>query len=580
MFHFVFFHQASRFLALSFLTLLLLSGCNSGKKSASQIDLNDDIRKSEIYSEAAISSAHPLASEAGKYILQQGGNAVDAAIAVQFALAVVYPIAGNIGGGGFMIYRSADGELAALDFREKAPGEASKDMYLDENGNVIEGMSTAGHLASGVPGTVDGMWKAFNRYSRLGDWPILLEAAIQLAEKGFPITRAEANNLNNYRPHFLDNNSGPNAFTSKDSWKEGDLLVQKDLARSLREISEYGRDGFYASWVADSLVQEMKSNGGIISNADLENYESVWREPQVCDYKSYRIATMPLPSSGGIVLSQILKMIESRLDNSLGHHHPETIHLLVEAERRAYADRAFYLGDEDFIDVPDEYILSDNYLQERFSDFNAQQATPSQEVENQALAESEETTHFSIIDAEGNAVSLTTTINTAYGSGVVVDGAGFLLNNEMDDFSVKPGSPNYFGLVGNEANAIEAGKRMLSSMTPTIVERNGELHIVVGTPGGSTIITSVLQVLLNIIEFDMNATEAVSTCRYHHQYLPDVIQMEASCLDSITRTELQLKAHALKERSPIGRVECLLVNAQNLIEAAADPRGDDSVSGY
>jgi gamma-glutamyltranspeptidase/glutathione hydrolase len=539
-----------------------------------------DIIKSKTYNNAAVVSAHYLASTIGKDIIQKGGNAIDAAIAVQFALAVTYPIAGNIGGGGFMIYRSKDGIYDALDFRESAPALAQKDMYLDADKNVIPEISLVGHLACGIPGSVDGMVKAFDKYSKLKDWKALVQPSIDLAEKGFIVTANQAEALNRRRKVFLKVNDKPIPFVKKELWKEGDIMLQPELAKTFQSILEKGRAGFYEGDVADHIVNELKSNGGIISHNDLKNYNAKWRQPIISSYRGYEIVSMPPPSSGGIALTQLLGSIESFDLKSLGFHSPEVIHLMVEAERRVYADRSKHLGDNDFYNVPIDILIQDEYNKERMLDFNPKKASNSEEVQPSSLQESEETTHFSIVDDEGNAVSLTTTINTGYGSKVVVDGAGFILNNEMDDFSSKPGVPNYFGLVGNKANAIEPGKRMLSSMTPTIVAKDGKVKIVVGTPGGSTIITSVFQTIVNIIDFRMNANDATQNCRFHHQWLPDKIQIENDCLPKSTIASLQKLGHEIKSRGSIGKVETILIKDNGTIEAAADYRGDDSVSGF
>jgi len=539
-----------------------------------------NIIKSKTYKNAAVVSAHHLASTIGKDIIQKGGNAIDAAIAVQFALAVTYPVAGNIGGGGFMIYRSFDGQYDALDFRESAPALAHKDMFLDDEKNVIPKKSLLGHLACGIPGSVDGMVKAFDKYSKLKDWKALVQPSVDLAANGFYVTEKQANALNTRRESFLKVNDKPIAFLKDSLWEKGDILKQPELANTFKAILEKGRAGFYEGEVANHIVNELKENGGIISHDDLKNYSAKWRKPIVSDYRGYEIVSMPPPSSGGIALTQLLGSIESFDIASMGFHSTEAIHLMTEAERRVFADRSKHLGDSDFYDVPIETLMQDEYNKKRMADFNSSKASTSEEIKPSVLQESEETTHFSIVDDEGNAVSITTTINTAYGSKVVVDGAGFFLNNEMDDFSAKPGVPNYFGLVGNEANAIEPGKRMLSSMTPTIVAKDGKVKIVVGTPGGSTIITSVFQTIVNIIDFGMNANDATQACRFHHQWLPDKIQVESECLTDTEVQKLQALGHEVTTRGGIGKVETILVNEDGSLEAAADHRKDDSASGF
>ncbi len=528
-------------------------------------------------------TAHPLASKAGLEIIKKGGNAADAAITVQFVLAVVYPYAGNLGGGGFMVIRSNDGSFSTLDFREKAPAKAHRDMYLDSLGNAIDSLSRFGHLSVGVPGTVDGIFKIFNKYSKLKNMDMLINTAILLAENGFAITKKQAERLNEYREKFEKHNSHEIAFLKGNEWKEGDLLVQPELAQTLKRIRDQGEAGFYEGETADHIVAEMKKGGGIITHEDLKNYNSVWREPITTNYKDYNLITMPPPSSGGIALAQMLEMVENYPLENWGFQSKEAIHLMVETERRVYADRSKYLGDSDFYNVPIEELQDSTYLAERMFDFDLQFATSSDSVAAGAitmLQESNETTHFSIVDDEGNAVSITTTINGAYGSKTVVEGAGFFLNNEMDDFSAKPGTPNLYGLIGAEANSIQPGKRMLSSMTPTIVTRDGELFLVVGSPGGSTIITSVFQVFLNITEFGMTASEAVSAKRFHHQWLPDVIQIEENTFDSIKTQMLESMGHTVKISNLIGRVEAIRVLPDGKLEGAADPRRDDHAEGW
>ncbi|HMP99940.1 MAG TPA: gamma-glutamyltransferase, partial [Cyclobacteriaceae bacterium] len=441
-------------------------------------------------------SAHPLATKVGIEVLKRGGNAVDAAIAVQFALAVVFPGAGNIGGGGFLLIREKDGKIASIDFREKAPAAARADMFLGETGEVIDKLSTRGHLAAGVPGSVAGMAEAHKRYGTLS-WKELLQPAIELALNGFELTEKEAADLNSVQEDLKKYNTVLPENLMKDEWKKGDIIYYKDLGHTLERIRDNGRDGFYKGKTADDIVAEMQRGNGLITHDDLENYEAVWRDPITGWYKDYKIISMAPPSSGGIALLQLLKSVEPYPIKNWGHNTSKTVHLMTEAERRVYADRAQHLGDPDFFKVPLKQLISDQYNDDRMSTFNPEKATPSAEVSAgliQAYTESEETTHFSIVDPFGNAVALTTTINGWYGNTVVVAGSGFFLNNEMDDFSAKPGTPNMFGVIGGEANKIEPGKRMLSSMTPTIVEKDDQLLMIVGTPGGSTIITSVFQV--------------------------------------------------------------------------------------
>ncbi len=525
----------------------------------------------------AVVTAHPEASKIGLEILEQGGNAVDAAIATKFALAVCYPIAGNIGGGGFMIYRDSSGQVLALDFREKAPRRAFQDMYLDSDMNIVKDASTLGAFAAGVPGTVAGMEAAFLKGSRLKDWTKLLQPAIDLAENGFKLTARQAKNLNNNQRKFRKANVNTSDFISRKSFKAGQLFTQKDLANTLRLIQSNGADGFYKGLVAEDIIECMELQGGIITAEDLENYTAKWRDPIAFDYKEYRVFSMSPPSSGGIVLAQLLNGIEPYPISDWGFQDPRSIHLMVEAEKRAFADRSVHLGDPDFYTVPVDTLISKDYTLKRMETYDPDKASLIDSISTSTL-ESEETTHFSIIDQWGGAVSVTTTLNTAFGSKVVVDGAGFILNNEMDDFSSKVGEPNFYGLVGAEANKIEAEKRMLSSMTPTIVEKDGKLFMIVGTPGGSTIITSVLQTIVNVIEFDLDLVDAVHNCRFHHQWKPEFVFLEDGCLPNDTRKALSALGHKLKSRSSIGRVEAIMID-ENGISAVADNRGDDDARG-
>ncbi len=574
------------------LSILFICSIGIGCKESTtdKISIEDLIQKKTIADHAGIATAHPAASQIGLDILKAGGNAVDAAIATQFALAVCYPIAGNIGGGGFMVIRNADGTSATLDFREMAPSAAHADIYLDDEGNVISGLSTFGHLASGVPGSVGGMVAAFDKYSKLKDWKRLIEPSVKLAAEGVELTAREARNLNNRKEDFLNANTKPTRFIKEGSWKNGELLEQPELAKVMEAIRDHGFDGFYRGWVADSLVAEMNRGGGIITHEDLANYKAKWRKPVIADYKGHEIISMPPPSSGGIALQQLFGSIEPYDIGSYGFQSQEAIHLMIEAERRAYADRATHLGDSDYYDVPISGLMADVYNKNRMESFDPNKASNSDDIAagTPVPKESEQTTHFSIVDAEGNAVSLTTTINTAYGSKVVVGGAGFFLNNEMDDFSAKPGVPNFFGLVGNEANSIQPGKRMLSSMTPTIVvDPDGQLKIVVGTPGGSTIITSVFQTIVNILDFDMDASDATQACRFHHQWLPDMTFYEPGCFDQDLIDGLTEMGHVLKSRDDvtggnglIGKIETILIREDGKLEVAADRRADDTAMGY
>ncbi|PST84541.1 gamma-glutamyltransferase [Pedobacter yulinensis] len=527
-------------------------------------------------------SASHYASKAGLEILKKGGNAVDAAVAVQFALAVVYPNAGNLGGGGFMVYRAAGGETASLDFREKAAAAAHKDMYLDSLANPIVEKSLYGHLAAGVPGSVAGMETAHKRFGKL-PWSELLKPAISLATEGFQVTSRQAAELNGQAYRFHRHNAlGTALLKGSGSWKEGDLLVQEDLAATLRHIAERGAAGFYEGPVAALIIEEMQRGGGIISAADLKAYRAVWRQPVTGTYRGLKIITMPPPSSGGIALLQLLQSVEPYPLQRLGFNSDSTVQLMVEAERRVYADRAAHLGDPDYHPVPQKQLLAAGYNKQRMSGFDWSKAGSSAAIAAglAAPAEHEETTHFSIVDRAGNAVSITTTLNGSYGSHVVVKGAGFLLNNEMDDFSVKPGAPNMYGLVGGAANAIAPGKRMLSSMTPTIVEKDGKLFMVLGTPGGSTIITSVFQTILNVVDFGMGMQAAVNARKIHHQWLPDEVFLEKGAVDSTARQRLTQKGYRFTERGAIGRVDAILKTKWGYYEAGADPRGDDAAAGW
>ncbi len=543
----------------------------------------DSLKRNNLpsYQHGVVVSAHPEASEVGLQILQGGGNAVDAAVAVQFALAVVYPNAGNIGGGGFMVYRGADGKFAALDFREAAPGAATRDMYLDAEGNPVTELSLRGQLASGIPGSVDGMVKAHEKYGKL-DWTTLLQPAIDLAQRGFPITEMQAKELNGRKESFAKYNPTGTVFLRDTEWVAGDTLVQPELAHTLLLISQQGRAGFYEGETADKIVEEMASGNGIISHADLKNYEAKWREPVSSTYRSYRVVSMPPPSSGGIALISLLKSVEAYPLSEWGFQQDSTMRVMIEAERRVYADRATHLGDPDFYEVPQPMLIDSSYNAERMRNINFKHASFSSDIfaGSLSMAEHEETTHFSIVDQEGNAVSITTTLNGSYGSQVVVAGAGFLLNNEMDDFSVKPGAPNLYGLVGGAANAIEPGKRMLSSMTPTILEKDGKLFMVVGTPGGSTIITSVFQTILNVVDFGMGMQEAVNAPRFHHQWLPDEVALEKEAIAQPIRHSLSTTGYKLVDRNSIGRVDAILVLPDGSLSGGADPRGDDTAMGY
>lgn len=538
---------------------------------------NYQIRKKVECRGGAVVSAHPLASEIGVAILKAGGNAIDAAIATQLALAVVYPGAGNLGGGGFTVARLANGELLAIDYREKAPGKAHRDMYLDASGNAELSKSQHGHLAAGVPGAVAGIFAAY-KHARL-PFKMLIQPSIELAEKGFVITEGEARGLNNSADEFSKYNTELPAFVKNGSWKAGDTLVQKDLANTLKRIRDKGQAGFYEGETARLIVEEMQRGHGIITAEDLKNYTAKERQAVVFNYKGYTIITMPLPSSGGVLLPQMMNMIAGQPVKKYGFQSAQAVQLMTEIERRAYADRAKYLGDADFYKVPVQQLISEPYARERMKDYDPQKAGSSVAIQAGILPESEETTHFSVYDSAGNSVAVTTTLNGGYGSHTVVGRAGFLLNNEMDDFSVKPGVPNMYGAVGADANAIVAGKRMLSSMTPTIVLKDNKPYIITGTPGGTTITTSVFQTLVNLLEFDMSPDDAVNKPKFHHQWLPDEIQVERDFPQAV-RDQLQQMGYKVVPRGQIGRTELIVIWPDGKIEAIADRRGEDHAAGY
>ncbi|MBE8190977.1 MAG: gamma-glutamyltransferase [Alphaproteobacteria bacterium] len=537
--------------------------------------------------EAMVVSAHRLASDVGRDVLAAGGNAFDAAVAVNFVLAVVYQQAGNIGGGGFMVYRLHNGTTGALDFREIAPQAAHRDMFLDESGAVIKGKSLRGALAVGVPGSVAGMAALHKRFGS-GEWAALIAPSIKLARDGFVLTDKAARMFNRYQQDFIAVNRSALSVVKNTGWESGQTIRFPALANTLERIAIHGRDDFYIGETSHLLVAEMKAANGLITQEDLAQYKVVWRTPIRIAYRGYDIITMPPPSSGGVALSQLLQGIEPYAVSDMRHNSTQHIHLMTELERRAYADRATYLGDPDFVFVPTNRLTAPDYVRQRIRDIDSDKATDSRTIKegNVERVESVETTHFSIVDKQGNAVSITTTLNGNFGSKLAVQGGGFFLNNEMDDFAIAQGHANQFGLLGNEQNAIAPAKRMLSSMTPTIIEKDGALRGVIGTPGGATIITSVFQTLLNLIDFEMSAAQAVYARKSHSQWQPDVIMMERGTLSLFNMRGLQGRGHKLYPHPhfaySLGRVEAIWIDDTGTLEGAADvSRGfDDAAAGF
>ncbi|MDA9887869.1 gamma-glutamyltransferase [Flavobacteriaceae bacterium] len=530
---------------------------------------------------AMVVSARQEASVIGSAILARGGNAFDAMVATELALAVAYPFAGNLGGGGFMVYRKANGDVGSIDYREKAPASAHRDLYLDEVGNVIPGMSTLGATAVGVPGTIAGITEV---HAKMGSLPFeeILAPVIALAKKGVVVTEKQARSMASQR-EIIAKISGEQSLFAQ-NYVAGDTIKYTALANTLTAIAKAGRKAFYEGEMAEKIASFIQERGGFITTEDLANYEAVWRQPVIFNYKDLRIISMSPPSSGGVTMHQIFKMIEPYDIKSFGHNSPEAIQLFTEASRRAYADRNFFLGDPDYSPIPLDVILSNAYLKKRMTNFSFDKATLSSEVSHGdvQIIESEETTHYSIVDQDGNAVSVTTTLNGAFGSKLYSEELGFFFNNEMDDFSAKAGVPNMFGLIGAEANSIEPGKRMLSSMTPTIVEKEGKLWMVVGTPGGSTIITSVAQTILNAYEHGLSMQDAVNAPRFHHQWLPDTVVFEPEGFSKSTLATLKEKGYLINEERSriIGKVDAIRVLKSGQLEAGADPRGDDAAVGF
>ena len=533
-----------------------------------------------IAQKAMVVSAREEASKIGVAIMKQGGNSFDAMIATDLALLVSYPVAGNIGGGGFMVFRMKDGSIGSLDYREKAPMAATKNMYLNENGTVNPETSKIGALSVGVPGTIAGLFEIHKKFGSL-PFKKLIEPAIKLASDGVVVTKKQAKHLNQNHQNFRQANK--RTIVLDKYWKAGDTIKYPKLVETLKRIKANGRDEFYKGKTATILIDQVQKLGGIMTLEDLANYEVKWRDPITFTYKDHKIISMPPPSSGGICIAQILKSIAPYNIKQYAHNSKEYIQLIVESERRAYADRSYFLGDPDFVNIPTDSLLSEDYLNKRMSDFDWEIATKSSELKRGSIPgyESDETTHYSIVDPFGNSLAVTTTLNAAYGSKVYVENGGFFLNNEMDDFSAKPGEPNMYGLVGAEANSIAPQKRMLSSMSPTIIEANGKLKMVLGSPGGSTIITSVTQNILNVLEYKMSMQESVAKPRFHHQWLPDNIKFETS-FDTIVFPSLKKIGHAIDHtNSPIiGKVDAILVMPDGSLEGGADPRGDDTAVGF
>ena len=560
---------------IAYTILITFTQCNTRTKTPPTKNTYGVLAK-----KAMVVSAIEEASRIGVEIMKQGGNAFDAMIATDLALSVSYPVAGNIGGGGFMVFRKKDGTIGSLDFREKAPIAASKDMYLDENQNVNKAASKLGALAVGVPGTIAGLFEVHKKFGSL-PFEKLIDPAIKLATNGVVVTKKQAKRLNQNKNYFRQANKGMIALDK--NWKAGDTIKYPKLAKTLERIKANGRDEFYKGKTAGHLIDKIQKLGGIMTKEDLANYEVKWRDPITFTYKNHKIISMSPPSSGGICIAQILKGIEDFNIKQYTHNSTKYIQLLVEAERRAYADRSYFLGDPDFVHIPVNHLMSDDYIKNRMSDFSWEKATNSNALSHGAIPghESEETTHYSIVDPFGNSIAVTTTLNAAYGSKVYVEEGGFFLNNEMDDFSSKPGEPNMYGLVGSKANAIASQKRMLSSMSPTIIEENGKLKMVLGSPGGSTIITSVAQTILNVLEYDMSMQESVTKTRFHHQWLPDNIKFE-TLFDTIVFDSLRKLGYSIDHTdSPIiGKVDAILVTPEGKLEGGADPRGDDTAVGF
>ena len=534
-----------------------------------------------------VTSAHPLATQAGLSMLQQNGNAVDAAVATTFAISVVEPFSAGIGGGGFLLmYQAKNNETRALDFRERAPLNATRTMYLNQQGNVRPNASTNGYLAVATPGTIAGLYEMHRQYGRL-PWKTVIAPAIQLAEVGFPVSWRFVDATRMRQQTLLKNSDARKIFTHEGAlYRPSDRLVQSELAATLRSVSQNPKS-FYTGSIAAAIANDMVANNGLITQKDLQQYRPTWRDPACGDFRKARVCSMPPPSSGGVHLLQILNMVGDTDLKAMGWHNPDALHLLVESMRIAYADRATYLGDPDFIKVPVKALISPIYAQKRRREINPQKATPSSQVKaadpavlQRLTKESVETSHLTVVDRDRNAVSLTFTVNLGFGSGVVAKGTGIVLNNEMDDFAIAPNTPNAFGLVGGDANAIAPNKIPLSSMTPTIVTQNGHLRLATGSPGGSRIITTVLQIVLNVLVYEMDVRQAVAAPRVHHQWLPDRLNVELWGLDTLTVAELKRRGHQIEERSDWGNANAIVVLPDGSLEGAADPRGEGVAAGF
>jgi gamma-glutamyltranspeptidase / glutathione hydrolase len=532
-------------------------------------------------------SANPLASDVGLAVLQQGGNAVDAATATALAISVVEPFSAGIGGGGFLLLRRAETDtVQALDFRERAPKRATRDMYLDKQGKVRQRASLDGHLAAGIPGTVAGLYTVQREYGKL-PWAAVVAPAIALAQNGFPVSSRFTKALQR-RQNVINQNPAARAVFTRNGilYKPGELLVQRDLARTLQKIAK-DPQSFYTGEIAKAIATDMTKNGGLITLEDLKNYTPIWRNPVCGNFRAYEICAMSPPSSGGVHLLQILNTIGDTDLKKLGRQSPDTLHLLTESMRVAYADRSVYLGDPDFVSVPVKALTSNNYAKLRRSQIQMSKARLSSEVKpfdtknlSRFVWESPETTHLTVVDADRNVVSLTFTVNGSFGAAAVAAGTGILLNNEMDDFAVAAGVPNLFGLVGGKANAIASGKTPLSSMTPIIVTENGKFRLAAGAPGGSTIITTVLQIVLNVLVYDMNVSDAVSAPRIHHQWQPDRLLVERGGFNTATLDELRRRGHKIQEVEDWGNANAIVLASDGWLEGAADRRGEGVAKGF